>query len=134
MRSGGARWLGSFLLATGLCATAAWPASAGPLTVTALLDRSDQYHQQPVSVVGQVADVATKIGPRNLPFYTFILKDAKGSVSVIMHGKPEISNGDHAFVHGVFLKSRKAGRTTITNRIEATVVRQLHDAQQPFVG
>jgi hypothetical protein len=37
-------------------------------------------------------------------------------------------------VHGVFIKSRKAGRTTVTNRIEATVVRQLHDTKEPFVG
>ena len=124
----------SFALAATLCATTAGPAGAEALTVTALLDRSDQYHQQPVSVVGQVADVATKIGPRNLPFYIFTLKDATGSVSVIMQGKPELANGDHVFVHGIFFKSRKAGRTTITNRIEATVVRQLHDAQQPFVG
>jgi len=134
MRSSGARRLGSFALAVALCAATAWPAGAESLTVTALLERSDQYHQQPVSVVGQVAELTTKLGPRNLPFYTFLLKDAQGSVSVIMQGKPELSNGDHAFVHGIFFKSRKAGRTTITNRIEATVVRQRHDAKQPFVG
>jgi len=63
-----------------------------------------------------------------------VLRDGHGSVSVIMQGKPELSNGDAVLVHGVFIKSRKAGRTTVTNRIEATMVRQLYDTHEPFVG
>jgi len=131
------RWdgrLGRLILAGGLLGFLSAPAAGASLSVTELLEHGEQYHQQPVSVVGEAAEVATQIGPRNRPFYTFVLKDRQGSVTVIMQGKPELSNGDAVMVHGVFIKSRKAGRTTITDRIEATVVRQLHDTKEPFVG
>ena len=126
--------LGRLILVCGLVGALSTPAAGTSLSVTELLEHGEQYHQQPVSVVGEAADVATQTGPRNRPFYTFVLKDRQGSVTVIMQGKPELSNGDAVLVHGVFIKSRKAGRTTITNRIEATVVRQLHDTKEPFVG
>lgn len=126
--------LGRLILAGGLAGLLAAPVSGASLSIAELLEHGEQYHQQPVSVVGEAADVATKAGPRNQPFYTFVLKDRQGSVTVIMQGKPELSNGDAVMVHGVFIKSRKAGRTTVTNRIEATVVQQLHDTKEPFVG
>lgn len=126
--------LGRLILTGGLVGLLAAPASGASLSIAELLEHGEQYHQQPVSVVGEAADVATKVGPRNQPFYTFVLKDRQGSVTVIMQGKPELSNGDAVMVHGVFIKSRKAGRTTVTNRIEATVVQQLHDTKEPFVG
>jgi len=110
------------------------PAAGAALTIKDLLENGDRYHQQPVSVVGEAADIATQTGPRNRLFYTFVLKDRNGSVTVIMQGKPELSNGDAVVVHGVFIKLRKAGRTTVVNRIEATMVRSLNDAQEPFVG
>jgi hypothetical protein len=124
----------SLILAGGLLGTPVASAGGPSLTVTDLLEHGDQYHQQTVSVVGEVAAITTQVGPRKRLFYTFVLKDGHGSVSVIMQGKPELSNGDAVLVHGVFIKSRKAGRTTITNRIEATMVRQLHDTHEPFVG
>lgn len=114
-----------------LAVSAAWGAS---LSIKELLEHGDQYHQQPVSVVGEATDIAAQVGPRNRPFYTFVLKDGQGSITVVMQGKPELSNGDAVMVHGVFIKSRKAGHTTITNRIEATVVRPLHDSKEPFLG
>ncbi len=134
MRSACGGRLGRLILASGLLCFLSAPAAGTSLSVTELLEHGEQYHQQPVSVVGEAADVATQTGPRNRPFYTFALKDRQGRVTVIMQGKPELSNGDAVMVHGVFIKSRKAGRTTITNRIEATVVRQLHDTKEPFVG
>lgn len=134
MQSRCARKLSRLILAGGLLGLPAAPAAGASLSVTELLQHGDQYHQQPVSVVGEATDVATQIGPRNRPFYTFVLKDRQGSVTVIMQGKPELSSGDAVMVHGVFIKSRKAGRTIITNRIEATVVRQLHGTKEPFVG
>jgi len=126
--------LGRLILAGGLVGLLTIPAAGASLSIAELLEHGEQYHQQPVSVVGEAADVATQVGPRNRPFYTFVLKGRQGSVTVIMQGKPELSNGDAVMVHGVFIKSRKAGRTTVTNRIEATVVRQLHDTKEPFVG
>ena len=134
MRSRRDGMLGRLILACGLVSALSTPAAGTSLSVTELLEHGEQYHQQPVSVVGEAADVATQTGPRNRPFYTFVLKDRRERVTVIMQGKPELSNGDAVLVHGIFIKSRKAGRTTITNRIEATVVRQLHDTKEPFVG
>jgi len=134
MRAARDRLLVSLVLAGGHLGTPVSSAGGPSLTVTDLLEHGDQYHQQAVSVVGEVAGITTQVGPRKRLFYTFVLKDGHGSVSVIMQGKPELSNGDAVLVHGVFIKSRKAGRTTITNRIEATMVRQLHDTHEPFIG
>ncbi len=122
------------ILTAGLLVVSAWSASGASLTVKDLLDQADQYHQQVVTVSGEASELSTRIGPRNLPFYTFVLKRGTQSVTVVMQGKPELSNGDHVLVHGTFIKSRKAGRTTITNRIEATMVQQLHNVRDPLVG
>ena len=115
----------------------AFPAASASLTVKDLLEHRDKYHQQTVSVTGKIGSLKVLAGPRNLPFYTFTLRDKLDSaedVTVIMQGKPEVANGDHVYVYGVFIKSRKAGRTTITNRIEATMVEQLYDQNQPLIG
>ena len=115
----------------------AFPASSASLTVKDLLEHRNQYHQQTVSVTGKIGSLKILAGPRNLPFYTFTLRDHVDStedVTVIMQGKPEAANGDHVYVYGVFIASRKAGRTTITNRIEATLVEQLYDQRQPLIG
>ena len=115
----------------------AFPASSASLTVKDLLEHRDQYHQQTVSVTGKIGNLKILVGPRNLPFYTFTLRDKMDStedVTVIMQGKPEAANGDHVYVYGAFVASRKAGRTTITNRIEATLVEQLYDQRQPLIG
>jgi len=128
------RSLGILILASGLIAVAVWPVWGTALSVKDLLERNDHYHLQAVSVIGEVSELRTRTGPRNAPSYTFALKGGDGGVTVVMHGKPELSNGDQVLVHGVFFKSRKAGQTTVTNRIEATVIQQLHDNRQPLVG
>ena len=115
----------------------AFPVASASLTVKDLLEHRAQYHQQTVSVTGKIGSLKILAGPRNLPFYTFTLRDKVDStedVTVIMQGKPEVANGDHVYVSGVFIASRKAGRTTITNRIEATLVEQLYDQRQPLIG
>ena len=134
VRSACDRWVGILLLLGAALITSGGPADAAPLALKDLLRKSDQYHQQTVSVIGEATELKTLNGPRNLPFYTFVLKDGDGRVTVVMQGKPELSNGDHVFVHGLFIKARKAGRTTILNRIEATVVQQIHDTRQPLIG
>jgi len=114
-----------------------FPAASASLTVKDLLEHRDQYHQQTVSVTGKIGSLKILVGPRNLPFYTFTLRDKLDSaedLTVIMQGKPEVADGDHVYVYGVFIKSRKAGRTTITNRIEATIAEQLYDQNQPLIG
>ena len=115
----------------------AFPAASASLTVKDLLEHRDKYHQQTISVTGKIGSLKVLAGPRNLPFYMFTLRDKLDSaedVTVIMQGKPEVANGDHVYVYGVFVASRKAGRTTITNRIEATLVEQLYDERQPLIG
>ena len=127
----------TLVAAAGFFCWSVQPAISASLTVKDLLEKGDRYHQQFVSVTGQVTDVKALIGPRNLPFYTFVLRDTAkeaGNITVIMQGKSEVSGGDQVLVHGIFFKSRKAGRSTITNRIEATIVQQLHDQRQPLIG
>ena len=116
-----------------------WNSIAAPAAVTVrdLLTYGERYHQQPVSITGTASGLKILDGPRNLSFYTFSLDrnlDTTEEVTVIMQGKPEIANGDSVYVHGVFWKSRKAGRTTITNRIEASIVEKVHDQNQPVIG
>jgi hypothetical protein len=125
------------ILGTGilLCWNATGATAA--LTVSELLEHGERYHQQAVSITGKASGLKILTGPRNLPFYTFSLGDDTAhndDLTVIMQGKPAIANGDHVYVYGLFFKSRKAGRTTITNRIEATIVVQLHDQHQPLIG
>jgi hypothetical protein len=113
------------------------PVSAASVTVKDLLAHGERYDQQPVSVTGPASAFKILTGPRNLPFYTFTLRDnfeSVDAVTVIMRGKPEVAEGDEVFVHGIFIKSRKAGRSTLTNRIEATIVEKLHDQRQPLTG
>jgi hypothetical protein len=124
----------ALLLVGGILTAWGWQADAASQTIKSLLSNSDQYHQQTVSVIGEAAEIKTMTGPRNLPFYTFLLKDKDESVTVVMKGKPEFREGDQVLVHGVFFKTRRAGRTTVADRIEATEVRKLHDAREPLVG
>jgi hypothetical protein len=124
------------LVVLGILLCAAPGMAADSITVKNLLAHADRYHQQTVSVMGKADDLATTQGPRNLPFYTFTLRDdaGKDTVTVIMQGKPELSNGDQVLVYGVFIKLRKAGRSIITNRIEAIIIKQLHDHHEPLIG
>jgi hypothetical protein len=111
------------------------PVSGASVTVKDLLAHGERYDQQAVSVIGPASAFKILTGPRNRPFYTFTLRDSletPETVTVIMQGKPELANGDRVYVYGVFFKSRKAGRTTITNRIEATIVERLDD--EPLIG
>ena len=111
--------------------------AAASLTVKDLLAHGERYHQQAVSLTGAASGIKSLTGPRNLPFYTFTLRDSVGSadeVTVIMQGKPEVTNDDYVYVYGIFIKSRKAGRTTISNRIEATIVEPLYDQRLPLIG
>lgn len=120
-----------------LMVTVCWPSpvSGASVTVKDLLAHGERYDQQAVSVIGPASAFKILTGPRNRPFYTFTLRDSletPETVTVIMQGKPELANGDRVYVYGVFFKSRKAGRTTITNRIEATIVERLDD--EPLIG
>jgi hypothetical protein len=126
-----------YIVVLGLFSCWAFPAVSATVTVKDLVEHGEQYHQRTVAVTGKASNLKVLTGPRNLPFYTFILRDKLESaedVTVIMQGKPEVMNDDHVYVYGVFIKSRKAGRTTITNRIEATIVEQLHDQRLPLIG
>ena len=134
MSTVGLRCLGIVLLASVILVAGGWQADAATQTIKSLLKQSDQYHQQSVSVTGEAAEIKAATGPRNLPFYTFLVKDQEVSVTVVMQGKPEVSEGDQVLVRGVFFKIRKAGRITVSNRIEATEVQKLHDAREPLVG
>jgi hypothetical protein len=125
------------ILATGILLCWNPTGATAALTVRDLLEHGERYHQQAVSITGKASGIKILDGPGNLLFYTFTLGDhtaTNDDLTVIMQGKPEVANGDHVYVYGVFFKSRKAGRTTITNRIEATIVEQLHDQRQPLIG
>jgi hypothetical protein len=107
------------------------------VTIQELIDHGEDYQQQGLSITGYAGSVTILTGPRNLPFYTFTLRDSIDTteiLTVIMQGKPEFADGDRVDVYGVFFKSRKAGRSTITNRIEASIVERLQAGSDPLVA
>jgi hypothetical protein len=110
-------------------------AAYASITIRELIEHGEHYQQKGLSVMGYASGLTILSGPRDRPFYTFTLSDGLEMpeiVTVIMQGKPELANGDRVYVYGVFFKSRKAGRTTITNRIEAHIVERLFGA--PLIG
>jgi hypothetical protein len=113
------------------------PPAYASVKIKELLERGENYHQQALSVMGHATGITILAGPRNLAFYTFNLADSEENseaLTVIMQGKPEFANGDLVYVYGVFFKSRKAGGSTITNRIEASIVERLQDGGEPLVA
>lgn len=117
-----------------LTAAPGWLCAAGMLEITELLSHPEQYDRQMVTVVGRATNFQIATTRQGQPAYGFLLKDESGTVKVVGLGKPEVHEGDHVMVEGIFSRLRQTGRAVVYNEIKATVVRPLDRLNPDLVG
>jgi len=102
-------------------------------TVAELSKDPATFDQQPVSVVGKVANLVTRYG--DTPYTTFDLLDAEDSgLPVLISGKPTFKQGDLCHVTGLFVQEKTVGAYVLTRGIEAEKVEKVSDAEHKTAG
>ena len=102
-------------------------------TVAELSKDPATFDQQPVSVVGKVANLVTRYG--DTPYTTFDLLDAEDSaLPVLISGKPTFKPGDLCHVTGLFVQEKTVGAYVLTRGIEAEKVEKVSDAEHKTAG
>jgi hypothetical protein len=102
-------------------------------TVAELSKDPAAFDQQPVSVVGKVANLVTRYG--DTPYTTFDLLDAQNSaLPVLVLGKPTFKQGDFCHVTGLFVREKTVGTYVLTRGIEAEKVEKVSDAEYKAAG
>lgn len=104
------------------------------LEMADLLAHPDQYDNQVVSVVGEVANLQMGTTRDGQNAYGFLLKSVGGTVKVIGLGKTAVRDGEQVVVEGIFNRLRQGGRTAVLNEIKAEIVRPLARLTPDFVG
>ena len=90
-------------------------------TVAELTKTPVSFDQQPVTVVGEVANVVTRYGDK--PYTTFELLDAEDqSLPVFVWGKPTVKQGEVCRVTGAFAIEKKLETHLLARGIEAEKV------------
>ena len=109
------------------------PTVAFAHTVAELSKDPASFDQQPVSVVGKVANLVTRYG--DTPYTTFDVLDAKDSaLPVLVLGKPTFKPGDFCHVTGTFVQEKTVGTYVLTRGIEAEKVEKVADAEYKTGG
>jgi hypothetical protein len=109
------------------------PAVACAHTVAELSKDPASFDQQPVSVVGKVANLVTRYG--DTPYTTFDVVDAKDStLPVVILGKPTFRQGDFCHITGTFVQEKTVGTYVLTRGIEAEKVEKLANAEHKTAG
>jgi len=104
------------------------PAITCAHTVGELSNKSDMFHQQEVTVVGEVRDVVTRYGEK--PYTTFVLHDEQDNVlPVFTWGTPTFKQGQFCRVAGTFFTEKPFGAYVLKRGIEATTVARVSDAE-----
>jgi hypothetical protein len=95
-------------------------------TVAELIKAPASFDQQPVTVVGEIANVVTRYGDK--PYTTFELVDAEEkSVPVFVWGKQTVKQGEVCRVTGAFAVEKKLETHLLARGIEAEKVEKLSD-------
>ncbi len=89
------------------------------IAVLALVKNSDRYDGQIVTVMGTVTGYRERTSRAGNPYTTFRLEDAGASVLVFAWKHQGLRNGQRVQVTGKFLKTKRVGRYTFYNEIEA---------------
>ena len=98
-------------------------------TVAELTKTPVSFDQQPVTVVGEVANVVTRYGDK--PYTTFELLDAEDqSLPVFVWGKPTVKQGEVCRVTGAFAIEKKLETHLLARGIEAEKVEKLLATEQ----
>jgi len=104
------------------------PTVAFAHTVAELSKDPASFDQQPVSVVGKVANLVTRYG--DTPYTTFDLLDAKDlALPVLVLGKPDFKQGDFCHITGTFVQEKTVGTYVLTRGVEAEKVEKVADAR-----
>jgi hypothetical protein len=100
------------------------PQPASAHTVAELTKTPAAFDQQPVTVVGEIANVITRYGDK--PYTTFELVDAEEkSLPVFVWGKQTMKQGEMCRVTGSFAVEKKLETHVLARGIEAEKVEKL---------
>ncbi len=109
------------------------PAVAFAHTVAEISKAPATFDQQPVSVVGEVANLVTRYG--DAPYSTFDLTDADGIVlPVFVLGKLAFKQGDLCHVTGTFVQEKTIGTYVLTRGVAAEKVERVSAAEYKTAG
>ncbi len=84
-----------------------------------LLQNSEQYDGQAVSVVGTIQNYRERVSRAGNAYTTFRLEAEGVSVNVFIWGHQGLSNGQKVRVQGIYQRVKRVGRYTFYNEIEA---------------
>ncbi len=117
-----------YLLTAVMIALTTVPAHAATLsevTVGALAQNPASHHGDAVMVSGTVAGYQPHVSARGTPYASFRLQAGGASVAVFA-GRPKgLHNGQRVRVAGIFVKSKRVGRHTFRNAVEAVRIELL---------
>lgn len=98
-------------------------------TVAELTKAPATFDQQPVTVIGEIANVVTRYGDK--PYTTFELLDAEEqALPVFVWGKPTFKQGEVTRVTGTFAVEKKLETHFLARGIAAEKVEKLSSSAQ----
>lgn len=116
------------LLTLVMIALATLPAHAASLSevrVGDLAQNPASHHGDAVQVSGTIARYQSHVSARGTPYASFRLQADGASVEVFA-GRPKgLQNGQRVRVAGIFVKSKRVGRHTFRNAVEAVRIEVL---------
>ena len=119
----------TYSLLTFVLCLCGFSSNAAAHTVVELTKTPGSFDQQPVTVVGEIANVVTRYGDK--PYTTFELLDAEDHpLSVFVWGKPMMKRGEVCRVTGMFAVEKKLDTHLLARGIEAEKVEKLTVAEQ----
>ena len=95
------------------------------LTISVLLQHSDQYDGKVVSITGAVTAYSERVSARGNAYTTFRVEEGGASVSVFAREHQGLHNGLRVRVTGTFDKVKRVGRYTFYNEIQAQGIETL---------
>lgn len=110
------RALGAALLALLLAAPLARAADSAAriLADPAVFDGKD------VTLSGKVTALKPRTSRAGNDYFTFVLNDGQGALTVFAFGRPPCADGAVATVEGVFHVVKRVGRYTFRNQVDAS--------------
>jgi len=109
------------------------PAVVFAHTIAEISQAPATFDQQPVSVVGKVANLVTRYG--DTPYTTFDLLDTDDTaLPVFVSGKPAFKQGDLCHVTGTFVQEKAIGTYVLTRGVAAEKVERVSAAEYKTAG
>ncbi len=97
--------------------------------IARILKNKALYDGRKVLLRGHVENLQFRFSQRGTPYTLFRLRDQAASIRVFTRDHPQIQEGDSVQVAGVYYKSRKVGRFTYHNEVEAEEIAVLQGGE-----